>query len=239
VQQQAPAAQPKADAAPVSQSTVDSRQSTVESAPQPGADSGSQQQEAPSQEQRQQQAVPADSRQPTADTVKPAAPSVTQTPAAARPVTQTVPNPGVRLSHAAEAVENTLRIAHQRGVTHARLSLRPAELGGVEVRLTSTANGLIARVTADAPQAAQVLQQAGAELRRSLEAQGIDLARLDIGVAGDGREGAGAPGEERPERDGRGTGNNTNSIAEAGSSADLPVEETLELPDGVLVDVLA
>jgi flagellar hook-length control protein FliK len=78
-----------------------------------------------------------------------------------------------------------LHIANHRGQAHARLTLHPAELGGVEVRLRVTTHGLVASITADRPESAQVLQQAGADLKRALEAQGIQVAGLDIGVAGD------------------------------------------------------
>ena len=48
-----------------------------------------------------------------------------------------------------------------------------------------TTHGLVASITADRPESAQVLQQAGADLKRALEAQGVTLAALDFGVAGD------------------------------------------------------
>jgi type III secretion system needle length determinant len=143
------------------------------------------------------------------------------------------------LPQAAEAVENAIRIGQARGVTHARLALRPAELGGVEIHLTSTPGGLVVRVTADAPQAAHLLQQAGDDLRRQLQAQGIDLQRLDIGVSGDGRPGADAAGEQRANHDSSRPGGSGTSSAEAGPSAEAQAEDTIELPDGVLVDVLA
>jgi flagellar hook-length control protein FliK len=78
-----------------------------------------------------------------------------------------------------------LHIANHRGQAQARLTLHPAELGGVEVRLRVTTHGLLASITADRPESAQVLQQAGADLKRALEAQGVAVAGLDIGVAGD------------------------------------------------------
>jgi flagellar hook-length control protein FliK len=65
------------------------------------------------------------------------------------------------------------------------MSLHPAELGGVEVSLRVTTKGLVASITADRPESAQVLQQAGADLRHALEAQGVELASLDFGVAGE------------------------------------------------------
>jgi flagellar hook-length control protein FliK len=136
------------------------------------------------------------------------------------------------LHRAVESVEATLRLAAGKGVTHASLSLRPSELGSIEVRLRATADGLVATVAADAAQAAGLLQQAEGDLRRSLEDAGVRLLRLDISWNGDGRgqrDGSPAPGRQaQPWQDG-------------GDDAEVktPTETVLELPNGVLVDVLA
>ena len=130
------------------------------------------------------------------------APAATPAPQA---VANTAANPAsirsVPLSRAAEAVENVIRLGSARGVTHARMSLRPAELGGIEIRLQQTPGGLIASVVADGVQAAHALQQAGHDLRRQLEAHGIELQRLDISYSGDDRSGGRAAqaqtGDER------------------------------------------
>jgi flagellar hook-length control protein FliK len=129
-----------------------------------------------------------------------------------------------------------LRIASARGITHARMALRPAELGGVEIRLRSSAAGVAAQVIADSPQAAEVLQQAGADLRRALEAQGVTVLSLDIALAGDRRsaQGGSASGERRRSGAGRGA-----PEAQAADSIPTTSETSLQLPNGVLVDVLA
>jgi flagellar hook-length control protein FliK len=146
----------------------------------------------------------------------------------------------VPLAHAVETVHLTVSAAAQRGVTRARIALRPEELGGVEVHLRHTAEGLSARVVAEAPEAAHLLSQAAGELRRTLEAQGLSLLRIDVATAGDERSagtGAGAAGHEQ--RDGR----RHPGAPASGSGAletDTPiVERTIELPNGALVDVLA
>ena len=112
----------------------------------------------------------------------------------------------------------------------------PAELGGVEILLRTTAAGLAAQVVADTPQAVEVLQQAGADLRRALEAQGVNVLSLDISLAGDRGAPAGgfAGGEGRDSRAGgdAGAGPDDDSLSTAS-------ETTLTLPNGVLVDVLA
>jgi hypothetical protein len=84
-----------------------------------------------------------------------------------------------------------------------------------------------------------VLQQAGDDLRRQLQAQGIDLQRLDIGVAGDRGHGPGAGAAREQDANGshRHAGGAADTGAEAGAEA--RAEDTIELPDGVLVDVLA
>jgi flagellar hook-length control protein FliK len=141
----------------------------------------------------------------------------------------------VPLSRAAETVEHVLRLASQRGVTHARIQLHPAELGSIDVRLRSTAQGLVATIVAHDGDAVQTLQQAAGDLRRSLEQQGLNLLNLDIGGSGErsaGRAGADAGGSARGDREGSGDGSES-------APADTPTETTLQLPNGVLVDVLA
>ncbi|MFN8132456.1 MAG: flagellar hook-length control protein FliK [Solirubrobacteraceae bacterium] len=143
------------------------------------------------------------------------------------------------LAEAVEHVQATIRLAAERGVHHARLALRPASLGTIDVHLRTTHAGLIATVHADSSEARHLLAEAGLELRRSLEDQGVTLLRLDIGHGQDGRPGAGAarqPGDDaRPDRRGARRGPD----ADDGPADPTTRVETLELPSGVLVDVLA
>ncbi len=144
------------------------------------------------------------------------------------------------LGQAVETVRLTMHAASERGVTRARIALRPEELGGVEVHLRHSAEGLSARVVAEGPEAAQLLQQAAGELRRSLEQQGLTLVRLDVATSGDDPAadgtGAGAAGHE--DREGRRAyGGHAGPDA---SDHDLPIaEQTIELANGTLVDILA
>jgi flagellar hook-length control protein FliK len=174
---------------------------------------------------------------------QPAAPLATgelQQPAAA---SGRQPVRAARLDQAVESVQALIRIAVSRGIGHARIALSPAELGGLEIRLRSSAAGVVASVVADNAQAAHQLQQAADDLRRALEAQGIDLLRLDIGLAADHRasEGAGTAwgGAERdrsaPDAAGDGAGGGPGGDG-AAVTAELSV---IQLPNGVLVDVLA
>jgi len=178
---------------------------------------------------------------PVAPATAPAAPS-----ASAPDDMPAIPARAVGLDHAVETVRLALRASAERGVSHARISLTPRELGSIEVHLRQTADGLVARVVAQHAGAAQQLQQAGAELRRSLEQQGLNVLRLDIGASGDetaGRRGAAfdnaaAFGDER--RGSRGTGADPLAALDGLGDADTAeTATTLQLPNGALVDVLA
>jgi flagellar hook-length control protein FliK len=130
--------------------------------------------------------APVDTAAPTPPPAQPAAPAQAFAPGHA-------PTLPVRADH----VGAMLRLLEHRGQVQAQLTLHPAELGGVEVRLRQTAHGLMATVTADRADAAHVLQQAGADLRRALEAQGVQVAGLDIGMAGENQDAANARAHER------------------------------------------
>ncbi|MEA2129031.1 MAG: hypothetical protein QOJ85_1922 [Solirubrobacteraceae bacterium] len=174
----------------------------------------------------------------------PAAPGVTvpATPQAvpvAPPVVPNVPTeprPGVRLQHAAETVRLTITSASAAGVSRARIALRPAELGGIEIMLSHGPGGVSATVTAESPAAAHALQRAADQLQRSLADNGVNLVRLDIDVAGDRAGASGRDDRDRGARHGDGR-----APAHGGADTDSTptVERTLELPGGVLVDVLA
>ncbi|MCK9247718.1 MAG: flagellar hook-length control protein FliK [Solirubrobacteraceae bacterium] len=131
-----------------------------------------------------------------------------------------------------------LQLLAGRGATLAQISLRPAALGGIEVRLRHVAGGGIeATLLADQADTARSLQQAGNELRRMLEAQGVDLLRLDV----DAR----AAGDPDARRDG-GDSARPSGAAPTGAAGAGPVDTSttastvhLLLPDGATVDVLA
>lgn len=143
----------------------------------------------------------------------------------------------VGLQEAVDAVKATFTAANHAGVSSARISLSPESLGGIKISLAQTPDGLIARVAADHPEAAQALQQSAADLRRTLEASGTPLLRLDIGSSGQQSLGgfAGSQGDATGARNWTGPG-----IAGAGEDAtSTPTELTVELPNGSLVNVLA
>jgi flagellar hook-length control protein FliK len=150
-----------------------------------------------------------------------------------------VPPGAVALERAARATEAALGVAARRGFTHARLQLHPAELGTVEVHLRHSAQGLTARVVAEAPDAVAALQQAAPELRRALEAQGVTILGLDIGARGDERRAHEGPAEPGPSRRARRGGEDADDAPEALAPVQLTPATRIALPQGALLDVIA
>jgi len=160
---------------------------------------------------------------------------------------------GVDLHEAIETVHATIELAARQGISQARITLEPAELGEIRIHLTQTTDGLLARVTADSSAAAQALAAGHAELRASLSSIGLSLARLHIGHseqpttsaqqwAGGNRQGPGRDAAFQPGRGGNGAPSSTGvSGGDEPSSAGTDVDPR-PLParsEGALVDVLA
>jgi flagellar hook-length control protein FliK len=160
---------------------------------------------------------------------------------------------GVGLQEAIESLHGTIQLAARQGLAQARISLQPEELGEIRVNLTQTAQGLLARVTAESPAAAQALAAAHAQLRQSLSSLGVNLARLDIGhhaaaqsggadAKGSG-QGSATRGEGFGGRPGRSTAIGTPADSEAETETDSPVADEPAPPTttpshGALIDVL-
>jgi flagellar hook-length control protein FliK len=142
----------------------------------------------------------------------------------------------VPLHRAPAAVATLLHVAAERGITHAKLALRPAELGGIEIRLQASAAGIAAQVVADSPEAARLLAQAGDDLRRALEAREVTLLSLEVSTSSEQRSREGARGEWSDRDDVRSTPDG--APAEGDPSAPA-TQIVIELPGGLLVDVLA
>jgi flagellar hook-length control protein FliK len=127
-------------------------------------------------------------------------------------------------------------MAGENGFTRARVTLRPAELGGVEVFLREGSAGLTATVVAETPRAAQLLETSAAELQRRLAAQGLELSSLQIGVGGE------SAGAAHGGRDGQGA-TQASGLGARGAAAEpatgAETSQTIDLGGGVLVDVLA
>jgi flagellar hook-length control protein FliK len=149
---------------------------------------------------------------------------------------------GVEMQDMIDSIRATIEIAARQGATQARIALHPEDLGQISVHLSQTSQGLLARVSADTPAAAQALADGRSELRQSLSSLGLPLLRLDIGSSG--QSGAG----ERQDRfAGSADGSNASTTPAASSDGERP--ETVGALDGApaptaiagggLVDVLA
>jgi flagellar hook-length control protein FliK len=142
----------------------------------------------------------------------------------------------------AERVQELVRIATTRaGTARAVLQLRPAELGQVDVHLRTTRNGLVATIAAHEQVGLDALQQAGNELRRTLEDKGVQLHSLDLQL-GDGRNSFFNQSDAREASSGRrgavathGLGSDDDLVA----SDELTITHAPSTPAGALVDVQA
>jgi flagellar hook-length control protein FliK len=211
----------------------------------------SEQPAAQSGEQKQSDQRQGDAPRTAAQAAQPAAQAPTQrvdvTPITAPAVHQAAePKGAATLSQAPRAVGQLIHLASQRGVQHARLNLKPVELGGIEIRLQTSSAGVTAQVVADSPEAARLLQQAGDDLKRSLAASNVELLSLDVSTSSDQeRRDAGAASGSFEQFDQTGPrGNDGPGRHQRAGEADTDLshstqETVLELPDGVLVDVLA
>jgi len=145
-------------------------------------------------------------------------------------------SPGAPAPSPSAALEATLRMAGENGFTRARVTLRPAELGGVEVFLREGSAGLTATVVAETPHAAQLLESTATELQRRLAAHGLELSSLQISVGGEsaGAAHGGRDGQAAARASGTGA---RGDAAEPAATAEQ--SQTIDLGGGVLVDVLA
>ncbi len=109
-----------------------------------------------------------------------------------------------------ESIRATIEIAARQGATQARIALQPEELGHISIRLSQTSEGLLARVSAETPAAAQALVDGRAELHQSLSSLGLPLLRLDISSFGQSETGAGE-GRFAGGSDGSGASSTTNA----------------------------
>jgi hypothetical protein len=177
--------------------------------------------------------IVAETKDAPKDSPKPAAPAPEPEVAAVQPKDRPAlahgtpePRPVLR----GERIEALVRLATRNGAAEARMELHPQELGSVVVKLRMTSDGLQASFTASNPEALSQLQQAGDDLRRSLEAKGVTLATLDVRAEAD------QAGERRGERRGWG---NSRTDRRAEELDDEALTATTSIPAGELVDVHA
>jgi type III secretion system needle length determinant len=137
-----------------------------------------------------------------------------------------------------DSIHAKIELAARQGESQARISLEPAELGEIRIHLTQTSSGLLARLTANTPAAAQALAAGRSELHQALSSLGTTLLRLDIGSSGPS-EGHQGRQEDAP----------AGASQRSGSTDGEETIETTTGPDGAqpagpqalgeLVDVLA
>ena len=146
---------------------------------------------------------------------------------------------------APESAAQLIQIAADRGITHAKLNLKPVELGGIEVRLQSTPHGVTAQLVADSAEAAKLLTQAADDLRRDLADRNVNLLSLDVSTQQQYQEQQQAGSKQA---DIFGDNHNPGGVqnlrvgpqGDAGlTETAAPAETSLVLPNGVHVDVLA
>ncbi len=135
-----------------------------------------------------------------------------------------------------------MQLAAARGAAHARIQLRPAELGGLMIRMKATSEGMTASITAERPEAAAALDRAAADLKRSLEDRGVTLISLDVSVSADAGGGAAADRREdaaqRAASAGRSSAGGMDDPTDS-TDDDLTAAPAVRLPAGALVDVHA
>jgi flagellar hook-length control protein FliK len=200
--------------------------------------------EAPAERAPAAAPAPAAAKPESAPAPAPAAAAPVSEPVAGAPAPAPVshlaaPERAVPLHRAPAAVSTLLHVAVERGISHAKMALRPAELGGIEIRLQATAGGVAAQVVADSPEAARLLAQAGDDLRRALEARDVTLISLEVSTSGDQQQRS-ARGEWTDGDDAAFGGSGRSSSGDEADAEPAPTTQTvIELPGGLLVDVLA
>jgi flagellar hook-length control protein FliK len=176
--------------------------------------------------------------EPLVAPAQPAAVQATDSSASGAPLLAS----GVGMQEMIESIHATIELAARQGVSQARIALQPAELGEIRIHLTQTGDGLLARVTAETPAAAEALAGVRSELHQSLSSLGTSLLRLDINsfAQPEGRQGQGAG-------DASGSGS-TRPGATTGPEGSIDQLQATEAADatpaagpalGELVDVLA
>ncbi len=143
-----------------------------------------------------------------------------------------------QLGEMIDAIHATIELAARRGASQARIALQPEELGDIRIHLSQSAEGIVARLTAATPAAAQALAAGRGELHQSLSSLGATLLRLDIGMF-EGREGRRqeiAGGGSSGRAQGAPTEEDESIAAVEGVT---PAAAASGSAQGVLVDVLA
>jgi len=89
----------------------------------------------------------------------------------------------VALPQAPAAVVEAVHVATSRGTDRARIVLHPESLGGIEIRIEHSAGGVKATLHVEHVDTLATLQSGLGDLRRGLEARGVTVETLDLGLA--------------------------------------------------------
>ena len=139
-----------------------------------------------------------------------------------------------RLHDLGARTETTIRLAVRDGHRFARITMRPPELGAIEIRLQYRGGEVLAEVRAENAQTLGVLAQTATDLRRQLEAHGITLADLQLRQSDGDDDGRNHSERSTEETQGRGSAR----IAEDDTN-ELAIEADRRHPSAVRLDVLA
>ncbi len=152
-----------------------------------------------------------------------------QAPASAVPAPPRVS----RLSDLAAVVRTTIRAAAGEGKAAATIQFHPQELGSIMIRLNYDGGTVTATVHAQSAEAAAVLQQGADDLRRGLEAQGLQLAGLEI------RQDMSDPGANPGQGSAGGFVAGPRGTAPSDDSTEITIDPSRVPLDGSQLDVLA
>lgn len=141
---------------------------------------------------------------------------------------------GANMQETIETIHATVALASRQGAAQAQISLEPAELGAVRIHLTQTAEGLVARVSAETVVGAQAIASGQSELHNTLSSLGISLLRLDVGSFTQEQAQAGEQSQQRAQQPARSTSGTGPEIASTSPASTVSLSST-----SALVDVLA
>ena len=125
----------------------------------------------------------------------------------------------------ASSVLRQIRLQLHPGIRTATLSLAPAELGRLSIRLSMEDDQLRAVVRAEEPATLRMLEEHLPELRAALEQRGIEAGEFDLGLASD------SPPRRDPSDDSRGA--KTVEALEASQENDRRIHRALANSAGV------
>jgi flagellar hook-length control protein FliK len=138
-----------------------------------------------------------------------------------------------RIEHIAEQLATRMRLSQAAGGSQVQLQLRPRELGEVQVQLTVREGVVAASVLVDKPDTGRLLEDNLAELKRSLESQGLDVQQFTVDVRDGGAAGGWARAAEmRSENAARiGTGGGSDLAGAANATPGLSGDEIVTPED--------